>query len=83
MPALQADTHPAAERVMLDGLRKMTAAQKLARVCALRAAVLSLAAARLKESGATDREIRLRLAATWLPAETMRRAFGWDPREDP
>ena len=73
------DTHPEVERRLIDGLRAMAPEQRLARVFALRQAALSLAAVRMKEQGLPDREIRLRLAATWLPADVMRRVFGWDP----
>lgn len=79
MTLLFRDTHPDVERVLIEGLRKMTPAQRLARVFALRAAAHSLAAARMSERGASPREIRLRLAATWLPGDVMRRVFGFDP----
>ena len=34
---------------------------------------------RRRHPDATSREQQLRLASRWLPAETMRRVFGWDP----
>ncbi len=77
--ASPSDTHPDAERVLVEGLRRMSGAERLARVFALRETALALAAARMTEQGLAPREIQLRLASTWLPAETMRRAFGWDP----
>jgi hypothetical protein len=75
------DTHPAIEARAIEGYRKMSPAEKLRRVEALNETVLQLAAARIRQEnpGLTERELRLRLAALWLPAETMRRAFGWDP----
>jgi hypothetical protein len=75
------DTHPAIEARMIEGYRAMTPAEKLCRVEALNETVLQLAAARIRQEnpGLTERELRLRLAALWLPVETMRRAFGWDP----
>jgi len=73
------DTHPSAAAVMIDGLRKMGGARRLARAFELRDAALGLAAARLREQyGVLDRrELQLRLASLWLDAATMRRAFGW------
>jgi hypothetical protein len=41
--------------------------------------MISLATERMRALGISDQEIKLRLAAMWLPAETMRRVFGWDP----
>ena len=77
--ALFRDTHPDAERVLIEGLRRMAPEARLARVCQLREATLGLAAARLQEQGFSPREIKLRLASTWLPADVMKRVFGWDP----
>jgi hypothetical protein len=80
---LSRDTHPEAERRLIEGLREMTGEQRLARVCSLRDAVLSLARTRILEryGELPEREVRLRLAALWLDRDTMRRAFDWDPRE--
>ena len=59
----------------------MTPAQKLARVQALNETVLQMAAARIREQyrPASERELRLRVAALWLDDDTMRRVFDWDP----
>ena len=59
----------------------MTPAEKLARVQALNEAVLQMAAARIRQQyePASERELRLRVAALWLGDETMRRVFDWDP----
>jgi hypothetical protein len=78
------DTHPLIEQRVIDGLRKMTPAQKLARVQALNNAVLQMAAARIrKQYGDVDNnEMRLRLAALWLDRKTMVRLFGWDPEKN-
>lgn len=65
--------------MLIDGLRRMGGARRLARVFELRDAALSLAAARLREQhGAlSPRELQLRLASLWIDRGTMRRAFGW------
>ena len=76
------DTSPDAERVLIDGYRRMSPAEKLQRVASLNRALVELSTARLRaQYGATmsPRELRLRLAALWLDAETMRKAFDWDP----
>jgi hypothetical protein len=75
------DTSPAAERVMIEGLRRMTAEQKLARVMALNQVISELASARLRTQypGITSKELQLRLAALRLDAGTMRDVFDWDP----
>lgn len=78
---LWTDTHPDAERVLVEGYRRMSAAAKLKRVVALTQGVQQMALARLRAEypEATERELQLRLAALWLDDELMRRAFDWDP----
>jgi len=78
------DTHPTIRRMMLDGYRRMSPAEKLQRVEELNELTLELAASRIKRErpGIDDRELRLRLASLWLSRESMIRAFGWDPGLD-
>ena len=80
---LSRDTHPSAERFLVEGLRRMGGAERLAKVWSLRDALLSLARVRILERHGElpEREVRLRLASLWLDRETMRRVFGWDPEE--
>lgn len=68
---------------MIDAYRRMSDAQKLARVDALTRTVRQLALVRIRAEhpDADARELRLRLAALRFDRETMIRAFGWDPRE--
>ena len=75
------DTSPEVEAYVAEGYRRMTPAARIARVVALNGALLSLAEAdeRRRHPDADQREIDLRVASRWLDAETMRRAFGWDP----
>lgn len=80
--ALPSDTSPAAEHMLIAAYRRMSAAEKLARVSALNRALEELAAARLRRQyGAdmTSHELRLRLAALRLDATVMRDVFHWDP----
>ncbi len=66
---------------MIDHLRRMTPVERLRRACDLRRAALVLARAGLqsRHPGISEQELRLRLAALWLDAATMRRVYGWDP----
>ena len=59
----------------------MPAWRKMRQIVALTQTVQRMALARLrKQYGKMDeQEERLRLAALWLPRETMIRLFGWDP----
>lgn len=81
MPALWNDTHPAAERVLVEGYRRMSPADKLKRVVSLTQGVQQMALLRLREKYPEDseRQLQYRLASLWIDAETMRRAVGWDP----
>lgn len=77
------DTPPEVEAFLVAGYRRMTPAERLARTCDLSLAVRQRALSRLRSEypNAAARELRLRLAALTIDAETMRRAFGWDPAE--
>jgi hypothetical protein len=71
---LSLDTDPRAEAILIDGLRRMTGAQRLARVCALRETALALARVRLRETHGelSEHDERLRLATHWLDAGTLK-----------
>jgi hypothetical protein len=80
--AIPSDTSPTAEQFIIKGYRAMSPSRKLERVVALNRALDDLAAARLRAqygSAMTERELRLRLAALRLDADTMRTLFNWDP----
>jgi len=83
MSLFSADTHPQVFGVLVQGYRAMTPAQKIARVVDLSDAARTMATARIRRQypEATDRELRLRLAALTLGRETMVRVFSWDPVE--
>lgn len=78
------DTDPGVEAMILDGYRRMSPAQKLERVAALTRALdeLVLADVRRRHPDANAREQALRVASRRLNADTMRRAFGWDPERE-
>ena len=76
------DTSANAERVLIDGYRRMSHARKLQRVFDLSETLRQLSRQRLVERyGAelSERDIRLKLAALYLDRETMIAAFGYDP----
>lgn len=84
MKPLFDDTTPEAERVLVEGYRAMSPAQKLQRILSLNRMVRQLATARLRARYGADmpeRELRLRLAALHLPRDVMVNVFGWDPEE--
>ncbi len=73
------DTHPAIEALIVEGYRRMSAAQKIARVTELTRTIqqLALADIRRRYPTASPEERALRLASRWLEPELMRKAFGW------
>lgn len=77
------DTHPEIEKIMVEKLRKWTAAEKLIQVASLIQAAdqMALVGLRKRYPNATERELQLRLAALKLDRETMIKVFNWDPKE--
>jgi hypothetical protein len=77
------DTNPKVEAFIVDGYRRMSPAQKIARVTALTRTVqqLALVDIRRRHPTASAREQSLRLASRWLEPELMRKAFAWDVDE--
>lgn len=76
------DTAPEVQAMQIEACRRMTPAEKLARVMDLNRAVESLALARIRKQYGphlSEREERLRLASLYLSRETMIEVFGWDP----
>ena len=79
---IPSDTSPDAERVLIEGYRRMSPAEKLQRVAALNRALVTLSTARLREqygAAMSSQELRLRLAALRLDPEIMRTVLAWDP----
>ena len=77
------DTHPDAEKVYIDLLRKFTISKKLNMVKEITFSCQQIALTGIKERypGADEKEIRLRLAALWLPKDIMLRVFSWNVAE--
>ena len=77
------DTSPEAERILVEGFRRMTPCEKLRRVASLNRALVTLQKARIRADygPVSDDEMRMRLGALRLGRETMVKVFGWDPDE--
>ena len=84
MSLFSRDTRPEVAEILLDGYRRMTPAQKLARVCDLSLASRQMAEARIRAQypGASEHDVRLRVAALALGRDVMVRVFGWDPEQE-
>jgi hypothetical protein len=78
-----ADTSEEIDRLLFERYRQMQPWEKLRMVAEMieTAEVLAFAGLRLRHPDASDRELRLRLAAMRYDRETMIKAFGWDPAE--
>jgi hypothetical protein len=78
------DTSKEAERVYLRLLKEAPPWRKAAMVDSLTRSCQELAAAgiRMRHPNASDREIRLRLAALWLDRDVMMNVFHWDPEQE-
>jgi hypothetical protein len=74
------DTPPEIERIIIEGYRRMSAAQKLQIMQDLMrtAQLLALGEIQRRHPNASKRELQLRLASRWIEPELMRKAFGWD-----
>jgi hypothetical protein len=74
------DTHPRLQAFLIDGYRRMSAAEKMESVRLLTFAVrqLALADIRRRHPKSDAREQALRLASRWYEPELMKSAFGWD-----
>ncbi len=79
--SLLSDTHPRAEKVMIELYRQMPGWQKLRQVTELTQLVDELARSdiRRRHPNADEREVFLRLASRWLSPELMRNVYQWDP----
>ena len=81
MKPISPDTSPEAERILIEGYRRMPAWKKLQQVEELNQLLkqLALGDIRRRHPDADERELRLRLASRWIEPGLMREAFGWDP----
>lgn len=77
----QSDTSPEIEAMQVEGYRRMTGEQRIARVLDMNRTVDALAAAGIRERHGeiSDRELRIRIAALRYPRELLIAAVGWDP----
>jgi hypothetical protein len=75
------DTSEEIERLLFERYRQMSPRDKVRMVMKLNRAVEAMALAGLRQQypDATERELRLRLAARLYGRELVLKAFGWDP----
>ena len=78
METLAADTHPEAERVLVELLRGLSPARKMAMVLSANRTARALALTGLRERYPAESSARLqrRLADLWLGPELAAKAFG-------
>lgn len=76
------DTSPEMEARLVELYRRMTPAQRAAKVSSLTASAHAVALAGLRQvhPGDSERELRLRLAARYIDPELLERAMGPLPR---
>lgn len=77
------DTSEAVDRLLMERYRRMSPNDKLRMVTELNQTVEAVALAGLRQRypDASERELRLRLAAIRYGRELVLKAFGWDPDE--
>lgn len=78
------DTRPEAEAILIREAGAMTPEAKMLQVAALIRLTreLAMAGLQMRYPQASPEELRRRLAALVLDAGTVRRAYGWDGRQE-
>jgi hypothetical protein len=78
MRTLASDTHPDAERVLLELLRRASPARKMAMVLSANrtARALALTGLRERHPGDSPARLRRRLADLWLGPDLAAKAYG-------
>ena len=81
MDRSQSDTDPAAERALIEAIRRAPTWKRVALASGLVEATRAFALADLRRQypGASEEELRRRLALRLLTPEEIRAAYGWDP----
>lgn len=77
------DTHPDVEKIIIEAYRRMTPAERVAKMRQLNewGSQLAFAEVRRRYPDAPEREIWLRVASRHISADLMRKAFDWNPDE--
>ncbi len=78
------DTTPEAQAELVRRMRELSVEEKAEQVVALVQAAREMAMVGLRSRypEASAEELRLRLAALVLGADTARKVYGWDPRRE-
>ena len=79
-----ADTSPEVERFLLAAYRRMSGAERIARVRALNQATIALSLANIRQQhpDAGEREVLLHLAVRRYGADFVRDRLGWEAESD-
>lgn len=74
---------PEIERLLIEGMRRMSPAEKMRRIAGLNQTLemLALSGIRVRYPEADEWECRLRVASRRVPPELLKKAFGWDIEE--
>jgi hypothetical protein len=80
---LFSDTHPAIERKMIELIRTLTSAQKIAKISEMGRFMKSIAFAETKRRhpNDSDHDNMMRVVSRSIGPELMLKAFGWDVKE--
>ena len=83
-PNTLSDTSPEAERILIEGYRRMSPARKGRCVAEMNEAVraMQLADIKARHPHADAHEIKMRLASRWIEPALMLAAFGWDVQKE-
>jgi hypothetical protein len=78
------ETDEETEEFLIETYRRMSPSEKLQRMTELTQQMWreALADVGRRYPNATPRECQLRVASRWIDADTMRKAFGWDPDKE-
>ena len=83
-PETLSDTSPEAERVLIEGYRRMSPARKGRCIAEMNESLraMQLADIKARHPHADAHEIKMRLASRWIEPELMLAAFGWDVQKE-
>ena len=77
------DTHPEIERRMIEGMRRLTPAQRIGAMSSMGRFMKGAAFAQVRRHfpDASERDCWMRVMSRSIPADLMLKAYGWDVRE--
>ena len=84
MKPLISDTSPEAEKILIEGYRRMSIQEKFHKMVEMTSFIkqLQIEETRRRHPEASERELQLRVASRTISPDLMRKAFGWDPEKE-